>query len=350
MRHGWLIVLLSLPCPACAHVMPRPFRLARVNRQLCGRVIDHTRNTGRDNRIWSEALGEKRDMYVYVPPGFDPCKKYPLMILLHGFNQDEGALIDHVVIPLDRAIARGDLPPMIVAAPDGSVTGLDCFITYGTFFANSREGRFEDYLMQDVIPFVLNNYPVRPEPEARVLAGVSMGGAPAFVNTMRRPDLFKNAVAVLSPLNLRWESCRGRYMDKFDPCCWGWRTDWSRRFEPIGRFYGVITIPQGRFVYPLHGRDNATILRELSAQNPIELLDTLDVKPGQFNFYVGYARYDEFNLDAQAESFLYRAKQKGIEVTVGYDPNGRHNPATALRLLPGVIEWLRPKLAPYAPK
>ncbi len=349
MRHGWLIVLL-LPCPACAHVLPRPLKLERVNRQLCGRVIDHTRNHGRDNRIWSAALDEKRDLYVYVPPNFDPCKKYPLMVLLHGFNQDESALIDHVVLPIDRAIARGDLPPMVIAAPDGSLKGLDCLITYGTFFTNNNKGRFGDFLIGDVLPFLLKNYPIRPEPEARVLAGVSMGGAPAFVNTMRRPDLFKNAVAVLSPLNVRWESCRGRYMDPFDPCCWGWRTDWSRRFEVIGRFYGVITIPQGRFVYPLYGRDNAHILRELSANNPIELLDTLDVKPGQFNFYVGYARHDEFNLDAQAESFLYRAKQKGIDVTVGYDPNGRHNPATALKMLPGVIEWLRPKLSPYAPK
>jgi S-formylglutathione hydrolase FrmB len=352
MRHGWLITALCLlaPCAAHAHILPRPLKLNRVNRKLHGKVIDHTVNHGRDNRIWSEALGEKRDLYVYVPPGYDPCKKYPFLLLLHGFNQDEAALVDHVVAPIDKAIACGQLPPMILAAPDGSLKGLDCFVTYGTFFTNNNKGKFEDYLLGDVLPFVLKNYSVRPEPEARVLAGVSMGGAPAFTNTMRRPDLFKNAVAVLSPLNLRWISCRGRYMDNFDPCCWGWRTDWSRRYEVIGRFYGVITIPQGRFAYPLYGRDSRVILERISAQNPIELLDSLDVKPGQFNFYVGYARHDEFNLDAQAESFLHRAREKGIEVTVGYDPNGRHNPATALRLLPGVIEWLNARLAPYAPK
>lgn len=351
MRHGWLVALaLIAPCLAQAHVLPRPFALARVNRQLKGRVIDHTNNHGRDNRLWSQAMGEGRDMYVYVPPGFDRCKKYPLVVFLHGFNQDEHGFLDHVVRPIDRAICEGRLPPLIMAAPDGSLKGLDCFVSYGTFFANSNKGRFQDYLMDDVIPFLFKHYPLRPEPEAHILAGVSMGGAPAFNNAIRRPDLFRNACAVLSPLNLRWVSCRGKYMDDFDPNCWGWRTDFSRRFEVIGRFYGAITIRQGKFVYPLYGRDNANILANVSEGNPIENLDRHDVKPGQFNFYVGYARYDEFNLDAQAESFLYRARQKGIEVKVGYDPRGRHNPATALRLLPGVIEWMRETLEPYAPK
>jgi S-formylglutathione hydrolase FrmB len=350
MRHGWLVALaLLVPCVASANLLPRPLRLARVNRQIKGRVIDHTRNHGRDNRIWSAALNQRRDMYVYVPPCFDPCKKYPLIVFLHGFNQDENAFLDYVVRPIDRAICEGKLPPLIMAAPDGSLKGVDCFVTYGTFYTNNNKGRFEDYLLCDVMPFLLNNYPIRPEPQARVLAGVSMGGAPAFNNTIRRPDLFRNAVAILSPLNLRWISCRGRYFDDFDPNCWGWRTDWSWRREPIARFFGVIVLRQGKFVYPLYGRDNATILARVSAENPIELLDAYNVKPGQFNFYVAYARYDEFNLAAQAESFLYRARQRGIDVKVGYDPKGRHNPATALRLLPGVIDWLNERLGPYAP-
>jgi hypothetical protein len=351
MRHGWLLAFCLLaPCPACAHILPRPFKLERINRQLHGRVIDHTRNHRGDYRIWSAALCEKRDLYVYVPPGFDPCKKYPLMVVLHGFNQDEAAFIDHVVRPLDKAIACGKLPPMILAAPDGSAKGINCLITFGTFFVNSRAGNFEDYLIQDVMPFLLKHYPIRPEPEARVLAGFSMGGCPAFSLTMKYPHLFRNAIAVLSPLNLRWISCRGRYMDDFDPECWAWRTDFSRRLEVVGRFYGVITFRQGRFIRPLYGRDNAEILARVSDENPIERLDRYGVTPGQFGFYVGYAGRDEFNLDAQAESFLYVARQKGIEVAVGYEPRGRHNVPTALRLLPGVLDWLGPRMEPYAPK
>jgi hypothetical protein len=65
--------------------------------------------------------------------------------------------------------------------------------------------------------------------------------------------------------------------------------------------------------------------------------------------YVAYGGKDEFNLDAQVESFLYRAREKCLPVGVGYLPKGRHNVKTALQLLPGIIDWLRERLEPYGP-
>src|SRR5262249_62179408 len=166
------------------------------NRKLAGKVIDHTHNHGSDRRIWSNALGEKRDLYVYVPPGYDPCKRYPLAIYLHGFRQDEEGFIEDVVKPFDRAIACGKLPPIIIAAPDGSVHGVTCFTTAGTFFLNSNLGRFEDFLVDDVYVFLITHYPIRPEPEAHVLLGASMGGHAAFAKAIKYRDRFKVAVAV----------------------------------------------------------------------------------------------------------------------------------------------------------
>ena len=352
-RTVWLCLVASvvaLPSGACANLLPRPFKLDRINRQLAGRVVDHTRNHGRDNRIWSKALGEKRDLYVYLPPGYDPAKKYPFVLLLHGFLSDETLFTDYAVKPIDKAIRCGKLPPCIIAAPDGTVSGLNCVESVGTFFANSNLGCFEDYLIGDVVPFMLANYSIHPQPEARAIVGISMGGAPAFSKTMKYPHLFKNAAGIFPPLNLRWISCRGRHSDKFDPDCWAWREDFSRPYEVLGRFYAVVTFRQRRLVYPLYGRDNATILPRVAAENPIELLDAYDVKPGQFGFYVAYAGRDEFHLDSEAESFLYRAKQKGLEVAVEYDPRGHHNVRTALRLLPGLVDWLNGRLAPYAPR
>ena len=36
-------------------------------------------------------------------------------------------------------------------------------------------------------------------------------------------------------------------------------------------------------------------------------------------------------------------------VGVGYAPNGKHDLGTALQLVPGIIKWLGPVLAPYSP-
>jgi S-formylglutathione hydrolase FrmB len=346
---GVLVVGLTSAATAHANVIPRPFKLDRVNRELHGQLVDYTRNHGADRRIWSPALQQWRDLYVYLPPGYCPEKRYPLVFILHGFSQDETSFLQYAVRPLDKAIATGRLPPCIVVAPDGSLRGMDCLFNVGTFFLNSNAGRFEDFLMQDVYQFILTTYPIRPEPEAHFLLGVSMGGGVAYTQTIKHPDKFRTAAAIFPPLNLRWISCRGRYMDNFDPACWGWREDFSRGHETIGRFYGIFGIPLRKLIYPLYDRTSPDLPWLVSQVNPIEMLDHYDVRPGQFQFYVAYGGKDEFNLDAQIESFLYRAREKGLEVAVDYDPKGRHNVATALRFLPHLVDWLRPRMEPWAP-
>jgi S-formylglutathione hydrolase FrmB len=348
-RSAAVLLLFLAARPADAHLVPHPFELDRVNRRLHGQVIDHTNNHGRDRAIYSPALCEKRDLYVYLPPCFDPKKQYPVILWLHGFAQDEHSFINEVVEPLDRAMWCGKLPPCIVAAPDGSLRGTDCLFSAGSFFLNTKAGRFEDYLMTDVWNFLVSNYPIRPEPEAHVIAGVSMGGGAAFNKAIKFQDRFKVVVGIFPPLNIRWISCRGRYMDNFDPCCWGWREDFSNGHEVVGRFYGVVTIRMRQVSYPLYGKKNPDTAALVSRENPIEMLDAYDVREGQLAMYVAYGGKDQFNLDAQIESFLYHAKDRGLTVGVGYDPNGKHDVATALRLLPGVLEWLSPRLAPYAP-
>jgi S-formylglutathione hydrolase FrmB len=338
--------------PACASIIPRPFQLERLNRQIGGRVIDYTRNHGVNRRIYSPALGERRDLYVYVPPHYDPRKCYPLGIVLHGFRQDEQRFIEDVVRPLDAAMLAGKLPPMILACPDGTPDGRVCLYSAGTFFLNSKQGAFEDYIIQDIYPFLLKNYPIRPEREAHVLLGISMGGGAAFAKAIKYRDRFGVAAALFPPVNLRYESCRGRYMDDFDPACWNFRTkNFNRAWEPVARFYGgLITIRQGQVVHPLYGRNNPLTPYLVAENNPIEMLDTHDLKSGELELFIGYGGKDEFNIDAQIESFLFRAKQKGILVGVAYDPLGRHDVATAMRLLPAALEWLRPRLEPYAPR
>jgi S-formylglutathione hydrolase FrmB len=180
------------------------------------------------------------------------------------------------------------------------------------------------------------------------LLGVSMGGGAAFNKAIKYPDKVRVAVGVFPPLNLRWIDCHGRYMADFDPCCWGWRTDF-RSHAVVGRFYGIFAVRLKQVLYPLYGRSNPETLRQVSRENPIEMLDTYHVRPGQLELYVGYAGRDQFNLDAQVESFLYRARQLGLPVAVGYVPEGRHDRATARKLLPDVLAWLRPRLEPYSP-
>jgi hypothetical protein len=349
----WLAValLLTLPLPS---VRATGWRkdipdLAALNRHLCGKVMDHTANHGKDNRIWSRSLFQRRDLYVYLPPNYDPHVRYPFMIFLHGIAQDEHAFIHFIVPQLDEAIRCGKLPPLIVAAPDGSVHGEPCMHSPGTFFLNSCLGDFEDFILQDMWDFVCHHYSIRAEREAHILAGLSMGGFAAYNFAIKHRETFGVVVGIYPPLNLRWVDAQGNYFSDFDPENWGWRSEAIDPDEVVGRFLGgLVKVRAYHFLEPVFGHSYDGLL-EMRRENPIEMLVNYCVRPCELEMYVAYGGEDQFNLTAQIDSFLYVARCRGLSVGVGFNPRGRHDMDTACKMLPGIFEWLAPRVAPYAP-
>ena len=114
----------------------------------------------------------------------------------------------------------------------------------------------------------------------------------------------------------------------------------------IGRF-GDGTVKIREEPYRAAVRPVARPIAQPSYENPIEMLDRLGIANGELDMFVGYAKKDGFNIDAQVKSFLYAAKERGICVAYSYDPNGHHNTRTALRLLTHGIDWLGQVMAPY---
>jgi S-formylglutathione hydrolase FrmB len=322
------------------------YDVVRLNEKILGSVVDFTNNHGRDRRFWSESLGCKRDMYVYLPPGYDPKNRYPVMLWLHGFIQDEKDFLELAVL-FDRSIANGCLPPMIIAAPDGSIRGRPSILASGSFYINSRAGRFEDYIAFDVWNLVATNFSIRPEREAHVIAGGSMGGFGAFNHAIKHRDRYGIVVGLLPPLNARYEDCRGRYYVKFDPNCIGW-ADRYRPHASVGSF-GLIHIPQSVVLGPLFGKDRREAIQMISAENPVEMLYTYDVKPGELSMFIGVGDRDEFNLAAQVDSFEFFARQKGLDPYVIHDRRGRHDTETGVRMFPYFEAWLTPQIKDYAP-
>ena len=252
------LLVLGSPSPSPARAgwfgrwLGHDHELRSVNRGLKGRVLDYTNNSGRDRRIWSEALGEKRDVYVYVPPGYDPKVAYPLVMFFHGIAHDERGLLD-VIEYFDKAIVCGQLPPCIIACPDGSVAGRPSMVNAGSFYINSKAGRFEDYVMQDIWGFLHRTFNIRPEREAHALVGGSMGGFGAFNLGIKYREQVSIVAGIFPPLNLRYVDCHGRYFSDFNPSCYGWRSE-LHPWSPVGRFFGVIVVRQRRLVVPSASR------------------------------------------------------------------------------------------------
>lgn len=326
-----------------------PVDLNSLNRRIAGQVHDYTANHGTDARIDSVALGQKRDIYVYVPPGYDAKKAYPLVIWLHGLAQDEGSFL-HLIPQLDREIAAGHLPKCVIAAPDGTVRGKASLREPPSLYLNSPLGRYEDYVIYDVWNHLVTKYSIRKERKAHVLAGASMGAFGAYNLAMKHKDEYGVVAGVLPPLNLRYADTRGRTDRDFDASNFAWLNEY-RPNATIASFgpFGMVSIRQRDMIAPVFG-EGSDVIAKVAAENPAEMLVNRDIKPGDLEMFAGYGQRDEFNFDAQTESFAAVARGRGLQIHTVMVPGGKHDKETAARMLPNFVEWLRPKLEPYAPR
>src|SRR5262249_2062740 len=286
-RIALIAILLAGVCPAayCQYSKDRAdkgkdeFDIVGLCRRLKGKLVDQTGNHGQDHRIWSRSLHQWRDLYVYLPPGYDPCEKYPIVIYLHPFAFDERSFL-RIVPHIDEAIACGKLPPMIIAAPDGSLDGCGCLDRPGSFFLNSNAGPYEDFILQDVWDHMCKHYPIRPERNAHVLAGISMGGFAAFNLGIRHRNAFGIVAGIHAPLNLRWADVDGNPRAKFDPRRWGWRTGFDNPHEVLASLAGgAAKIRMGQVLRPVFG-DGDDALLGVAANNALELVISTGLRNG----------------------------------------------------------------------
>lgn len=149
------------------------------------RVVPH----GEIRQVWytSTTLGTQRRMHVYTPPGYPASQTdYPVFYLLHGGGDDDSgwSTIGRAGFILDNLLAEGKVVPMVIAMPNGSLprpenlTRAAADRSSAEFRAAMEEiqGRFTRELMEDVIPLVEERFKGRAQPEARAIAGLSMGG------------------------------------------------------------------------------------------------------------------------------------------------------------------------------
>jgi S-formylglutathione hydrolase FrmB len=315
----------------------------RVNAQICGTLVDFTHNNGCDRRIFSTALCECRDLYVYLPPNYDPHGQYPLLIWLHSYTDDECEFAHHVVPLLDAAVSSGKLPPLVVAAPDGSIAGEYHWFAFGSWYVNSARGRFADYIVDDVLPFMQQNFAVCRERSGHAIAGFSMGGFGAYSIALKNPDKFKIVGGISPALNLRHTGPCNNYRADFVP---GESTlrDSYRSNEVIGEFYGgMMKVRAWMIIKPVFGSSSDAITR-VSRDNPIELLDRIDMSAGSQDYFAAYGRNDELNIGAQVESFVYAAALHGIQVDSKSYECGDHSIPFMQQVLPDFFEWLRHRL------
>jgi len=235
-----------------------------------------------------------------------------------------------------------------MVVPDGTVRGRKTLMNVGSFYLNTAAGRFEDYTIQDVWLWARRSFAVRPEREAHVLLGASMGGFAAYNLGFKYPDEFGVLVGLLPALDIRYADCHGNTFGPYDPNCNRYRDDVAP-LRPVGRLPSGLVIRERQILKPMFGHERSNAVAFMSSQNPVEMLDAYDIKPGRYEMYIGYGTADDFNVNAQSEHFLDVARRRGIYPHVAVVPGGRHRVETVRTLFPDMCQWLLPRVGPYAP-
>ncbi|MGI9107762.1 MAG: alpha/beta hydrolase [Pyrinomonadaceae bacterium] len=137
----------------------------------------------------SASLGRNVRYAVSLPPSYDGKKsqRYPLVIFLHGLNNDERDWESHCIeTKLEALRATRKVGEFIVAIPYGA----------NSFYLNAQDGtRYEDAVVKDFLPFVDKTYRTIAAPRARLIEGISMGGYGALLIAFKHPELFAGVAA-----------------------------------------------------------------------------------------------------------------------------------------------------------
>ncbi len=153
---------------------------------------------GRVSETWVEAralrgnlLGDpsRRCVRVYVPPGSEGSTRFPLLVYLASFTNSGlkmtswKAFGENFPQRVERLVEAGKMGPVVVAFPD-------CFTSLGgnQYINSAVMGRWEDFLLDELLPHLISEFPVESSPRSRAVLGFSSGGYGALVQGLRRGE------------------------------------------------------------------------------------------------------------------------------------------------------------------
>lgn len=130
----------------------------------------------------SDALKREKRISLLVPADQHlKHKEYPVLILLHGYGGNRQTWTARTQL-VEYLRGRN----LLVVIPESG----------RRWFINDHNGfRYEDYLINEVVPFIRQKFNVVEDRHGWAIGGFSMGGASALIQALRHPHLFSVVVS-----------------------------------------------------------------------------------------------------------------------------------------------------------
>ncbi len=155
----------------------------------------------------SRFLRNQRDLIVYLPPGYNeqPWRRFPVLYLQDGQNLFDRATAFagqdwNIQGSADYLIQSGAVEPLLIVGiyNTGKSRIYEYTPTKVPKLGGGRADRYAKFLMQEVMPFVQQQYRALPDLSQTGIGGSSLGGLVSLYFGLKYPQTF-GRIAALSP-------------------------------------------------------------------------------------------------------------------------------------------------------
>lgn len=278
----------------------------------------------------------ERDFCVYLPAGYsESADPYVSLWDFAAFtNSGPGHLNwrnqgENLPQRLDRLIAAGEMPPVVVPMPD-------CYTSLGgnQYINSTGVGRYADYVVQELVPFLSERVNVVQGRQGRGAFGKSSGGYGALVHAMYYPETWGGVATHAGDIGFEWvyrpefpktaamlSACGGdpyRFLKNF----------WSKKKPGSPDYSTLMTLAMAASYDPQDDAENVIRLPfdihtlELDKScwerwlqhDPLNLLDSHADQLGALELlYIDVGSRDQYNIQYGTRAFVNRMNQLGIE-------------------------------------
>lgn len=162
--------------------------------------------------LYSDALGSMKSFQIYLPEGYDESNEsYPVVYFLHPkdfdwfkpyLNGHGSKSLKHIA---DSLTENGIIGKTILVSPDlgdcaTAIPGMPNMLRPDlTNRDGIGSGKFENYLVNDLIPYVDSRYRTMADRSRRGIDGFELGGYAAVLTALKHPQLFNSVGSYDAP-------------------------------------------------------------------------------------------------------------------------------------------------------
>ncbi len=151
-------------------------------------------------KYMSSVTGTERKARVFLPVGYSDDKQYPVLYLLHGYGGGRNTWRNkNAQVIIQNLYYFKNVPEMIVVCPD-CVVGTDVDSDISFYESIKYFDLTERELIDSLMPYVEENFPVKTGRSNTAIAGNSMGGRNALAIAFNNQDRF-GYVGAFSPVS-----------------------------------------------------------------------------------------------------------------------------------------------------